>query len=179
MKIVKFLFFTFITIIGISSFILLYNSLNKNEKELINIKNLTIISKYNEYLIAEDKEYKEAGKTYAVFKSHEYNYYEKLFTLPLGEPIESRFICWSDDNLYILGFNPEKINLSNGNIINKISLKALLNNTTGRMERILGNDGKYIYYSFSDNHGLYYAKIDFDLTNVTTILENEIPNNLK
>ncbi len=42
-------------------------------------------------------------------------------------------------------------------------------NGIGRLDRVLGNDAKYIYYEYSCNADDYYGKVSMDLTTVEVI----------
>lgn len=153
----------------------LFSNAKNNNKNIDERKynELNIISEYKEYIVAIDKNYSELD-TFAVFKNTEYDMYKKVFSLSEEFNLEGRFICWNDDKLYIIKDGATVYDLSNGKIIHTGDLNKLLNNNTGRIDRVLGIKENYIYYQFSYNGDLY-GKVDLDLQNVQIIQKQDIP----
>lgn len=149
----------------------------KENDDTKNIQDFNVISQHNEYILVLDGKYSEL-ETYSVYKKIKNNNYQKQFSFPDGENIESRFICWTDDEIYILGYNPTSYRLSNGSVVNTGDLNKILNNTTGRIDRVMGIYDDFIYYTYSYNANHFYAKISLDLNNVTIIPKENIPEEL-
>ena len=149
----------------------------KENDDIKNIKDLNVISQHNEYILVRDDKYSEL-ETYSIYKNIKYNNYQKQFSFPDGEIIEGRFICWTDDKIYILWYNPKSYSLSNGSVVNTGDLNKILNNTTGRVDRVIGIYDDFIYYTYSYNANNFYAKISLDLNNVTIIAKEDIPEEL-
>lgn len=78
----------------------------------------------------------------------------------------------------MLGNNPASYSLSDGKVANTGDLNKILDGTTGRIDRIIGADKNYIYYTFSYNADVFYGKISFNLSNVTLIQKNDIPKEI-
>lgn len=160
---------------GIIIFTNLFSNPKKNNKNTDEKKysELNIISEYKEYVVTMNASNSELD-TFDVFKNTEYDIYIKVFSLSEEFNLEGRFICWNDDKLYIIKDGATAYDLSNGKIIYTGNLNKLLNNTTGRIDRVLGIKENYIYYQFSYN-GDFYGKVDLDLKNVQIIQKQDIP----
>lgn len=142
-----------------------------------NIQELNVISQYNDYLLVSSDSFSEL-QTYSIYKNVYGDNFKELFSLPDGESIESRFVYWLNDKLYVLGNNPASYSLSDGKMANTGDLNKILGGTTGRIDKIMGTDKNYIYYTFSYNADVFYGKISFDLSNVTLIQKNDIPKEI-
>lgn len=180
----KYIVFLILVVIIIGSFFIfkkIYTNQGNNDTEPnsnnVNIEELNVMSSHNQYVLVRENKYSEL-ETYSIYKNNQDNYYKRQFSFPDGEIIESRFVCWTDDKIYILGYNPASYDLSNGNIIDTGDLNKMLNNTTGNIDRIIGIDNAFIYYTYSFNAEHYYAKIDFNLNNVTIIQKENLPTKL-
>lgn len=166
-----------ISLIGIFFFIALNYGDEVDERLYEDLK---LVSIHNEYVLAVEKELAMTTQ-YAVFKNTEYSTYKKIFSIPIDVMLEGRFVCWSNDKIYILDSYGEftSYNLDDGTIASNTNLYDLLKPFTGRFDRILGIDDGYIYIEYSHNANEYHGKIDLDLQEIIEIQEEEIPKNLK
>ena len=158
-----------------------HNNININNSTVIentkNIQDLNVISQHNEYVLVIDDTYSEL-QTYSVYQNINANNYKKQFSLPEGKTIESRFICWTNDRIYVLGYNPASYKLSNGNIVDTGDLNKILGGTTGRIDKIIWIYNNFIYYTYSYNAEHFYGKISLDLNSVTIIQKDDLPKEL-
>lgn len=170
-----------IVFITVSS-IYVFKNINSNDSTEISksIQSLNIISQHNEYALVIDDKQSELLDTYSVYKNIETNMYQKQFSLPEGQNIEGRFVCWTDDKIYILGFDPASYSLSNGKVVDRGNLNKIFNNKTGRMDRVIGIHEGFIYYEYSnyDTGGSFYGKMSLNLKDVTIIQKEDIPKEL-
>lgn len=166
-----------ISLIGIFFFIALNYGDEVDERLYEDLK---LISIHNEYVLAVEEELAMTTQ-YAVFKNTEYSTYKKIFSIPTSSSIEGRFVCWSDDKIYILETYGQftSYNLDDGTIEANTNLYDLLKPFTGRFDRILGIDDGYIYIEYSHNANKYHGKIDLDLQEIIEIQEEDISENLK
>lgn len=166
-----------ISLIGIFFFIILKDDAEVDERLYEDLK---LVSVHNEYALAVEKELAMTTQ-YAVFKNTEYSTYRKIFSIPISSSIEGRFVCWSDDKLYILETYGQftSYNLDDGTIAFNTSLYRLLKPFKGRLDSILGIDDEYIYIEYSHNANKYHGKIDLDLQEIIEIRKEDIPENLK
>lgn len=168
----------FIIILVVGSaliFVKLDQNENQNNKEYRRLRDLEVVSQHNEYVLAFDEHLSELD-TFAIFKNVESDMYKKHFSLEDGN-IESRFVCWTNDNLYILNFDAKSYDLSTGKIIDENS-SSLFNGTTGRMDRVLGIYDGFIYYQYTYVADKFYARISLDLSTVEYIEEKDVPKEL-
>lgn len=161
--------------------IYVFKNINSNDSTEVSksIQSLNIISQHNEYALVIDDTESEL-ETYSVYKNIETNMYQKQFSLPEGQNIEGRFVCWTDDKIYVLGDSARSYSLSNGSVIDKGNLKKMFNNKTGRMDRVIGIHEGFIYYNYSnyDSGGSFYGKMSLNLKDVTIIQKEDIPKEL-
>lgn len=90
----------------------------------------------------------------------------------------SSSLNWTNDKIYILGYNPTSYKLSNGNIVDTGDLNKMLGGTTGRIDKIIGIYNNFIYYTYSYNAEHFYGKISLDLNSVTIIQKDDLPKEL-
>ena len=158
-----------------------FENINSNDSTEVSksIQSLNIISQHNEYALVIDDTESEL-ETYSVYKNIETNMYQKHFSVPSGQGIEGRFVCWTDDKIYILGFEPASYNLSNGKVVDRGNLNKIFNNKTGRMDRVIGIHEGFIYYNYSnyDSGDSFYGKMSLNLKDVTIIQKEDIPKDL-
>lgn len=176
----KLILCTMIAITVITIGIILIINLSKKSSDTTIYKTLPeldVISQHDEFILVKDSDNTEL-ETFSIYKNTEHESYKKLFSLPDGYPIESRFICWANNMIYILNEAPASYNLDNGKMINSGDLNKMLNDTPGRIDKVIGIADNYIYYTFSYNSDNYYAKIDLELNNPSIISQNDIPTKI-
>ena len=164
---------TLIILIGIKLF---SNSKSvENNIEYINYKDLKIVSQYEDYVLAVDKQYSET-QTYAIYKNVEYDDFVKIFPLKYsGFTLEDRYIYWDDNKIYFFCTETAEIyDLSNGNLLKSLSMYKIHNNQVGSFVRVLGADKENIYYEYLHNSEYYYACVDFELKDVKSVTREEI-----
>lgn len=152
------------------------------ETESLTRNNLNIVSEYNEYIIALSEEQAETN-VYSMYKNTEYENYQKIWSFDVSDnhDIENHHITWNDNIVYLLGYSNSGYNIKDGKQVYSPESNLMIlkdNNGTGRLDNVLGNDGKYIYYEYSCNADYYYGKVSMDLTTVEVIEKNDIPSNL-
>lgn len=165
---------------------LLITGCNKKSNENVEIyhrNDLKVISEYNEYIIALSKELDETN-IYSMYKNTNYEDYEKIwdFEIENNHDIENHHITWNENNVYLLGWDNSAYDIDTGKEVYSLStnLMVLKNNDegVGNLDRLFGNDGKFIYYEYSHNTDNYYGKVTMDLKSVEVINESDIPTNL-
>lgn len=117
--------------------------------------------------------------TFEVFKNTERDLYKKVFSLPEEFNLEKRFICWNDNKLYIIKDGARAYDLSTGKRIYTGDLNKIMNNTTGRIDNVLGSDENFIYYTYTYNADHFYGKISYNLKDVIMVQEDDIPKEFK
>lgn len=168
--------FIIILVIGsILIFLKLDQNKNQNNEDYRRLSDLEVISQHNEYVLAFDK-HLAMMDTFAVFKNVESDMYKKHFSLEDGN-IESRFVCWTNDKLYILNFGAKSYDLDTGKITDENS-SSLFNGTTGRMDRVLGIYDDFIYYQYTYVADHLNARISLDLSTIEYIEEKDVPKEL-
>ncbi len=127
---------------------------NKTEEHLYNRESLRKISEYGEYIIALSEEGTEIN-TYSVYKNVDYYDYKKIWDFPVSDNngIESHNIIWNKKNVYIFGYGAYAYNIDTGEESYALTtdLTPVDNNVAGHLDRILGYDNKYIYYTYSSS----------------------------
>lgn len=158
------------------------NSKDDLKTERFTRNDLNIVSEYNAYIIALSEE-QENNNVYSMYKKTEYENYQKMWTFDISNnsDIENHHIAWNDNTIYLLGYSNRGYNIQNGKEMYSLKSKLTIlkdDNGIGRLDNILGNDGKYIYYTYSCNADNYYGKISLDLGAVEVIDKNSIPSHL-
>lgn len=169
-------FIIILVIGGALIFFKLDKNQSQNNKDYRRLSNLEVISQHNEYVLAFDEHLSELD-TFAVFKNVESNMYKKQFKVVNDNYVESRFVCWTNDKLYILNFDAKSYDLATGKITDENS-SSLFNGTTGRMDRVLGIYDGFIYYEYIYVADKFYARISLDLSTVEYIEEKDVPKEL-
>ena len=169
----------FIIILAVGSvliFLKLDQNQSQNNKEYRRLRDLEVVSQHNEYVLAFDEHLSELD-TFAIFKNVESDMYKKQFEIESNDYVESRFVCWTNDKLYILNFGAKSYDLATGKIIDR-NTSSLFNGTTGRMDRVLGIYDGYIYYEYTYVADHLNARISLDLSTIEYIEEKDIPKEL-
>ena len=144
--------------------------------KMVSRKSLNIISEHNAYaLVVENKDLELPA--YAVYKNVNYNNYQKVFDLPLGNDLWSGLVCWTEDRLFIFGFTIASYDLTNGQIIDEGDSR-ISNADTGMIGLVLGIYDNYIYYEYANREDSY-GKTSLDFKEVIPITKKDIPNKLE
>lgn len=169
-----------IIIFGIFIFSNLLSNFKIKEKNVDEKKysELNIVSEYNEYVVVLNNSSSEMD-TFEVFKNTERDLYKKVFSLPEEFNLEKRFICWNDNKLYIIKDGARAYDLSTGKRIYTGDLNKIMNNTTGRIDNVLGSDENFIYYTYTYKADHFYGKISYNLKDVIMVQEDDIPKEFK
>lgn len=159
------------------------SNVNKTEEILYNKESLKKISEHGEYIIALSEE-TTMTDTYSVYKNVDYYDYKKIWDFPVSDNtgIESHNIIWNEKNVYIFGYGICAYDIDNGKESYTLTtnLTPVDNDVAGRLDRILGYDNKYIYYTYSSSASTkqYYGRITMDLSNVEVINKSDVPDDL-
>ena len=159
---------------------------NEESANIVTRNSMKIMSEHGEYAIALTDELANAN-VYSIYKNIEYNDYQEIWPIDIyyNSGIENRQITWYDDTVYIFANTVVSYDVETGK--EKYDLKANLMPNDGsegtpslNSPKLLGNDGKYIYYkySFNDSINEYYGKVSMDLSNAETITKDEVPEDL-
>ena len=87
-------------------------------------------------------------------------------------------VYWTSNKIYVLGYNPASYSLSDGHVIDKGSLKSMVNNSTGLIDGIIGMYDDFIYYTYTYQGKSFYGKVTLDLKEYIIIEKADIPNEL-
>lgn len=167
----------FIIIIFIFAIFLILQHFNNSYDKKTIIEKLDerdIVSRYNDYALV--MKHLPMLDEFYIYKKTEYLDYELKFNIPELN-IESRFVCWINDKIYILNKFPVSYSLIDGKKMD-IGEKNLVYSGSYDLQvtKVVGHDGEYIYYEYNDTPTSFaYGKIDFELKNPIKIQKEDIP----
>lgn len=173
MKYKKCLYLLIIFVMAVLLIVFFYNQSQNTKPEVRNINDLKVVSSNGEYILVDSQE--PNSSTFSVYKKIDYGNYEKFFSLPGGDNIESRLTCWTDDKIYTFSFVIASYDLATGNTVDTSGLKDLTGNSTGSIDRVFGVYKGYIYYRYTAGSITGYKKVSLDFKNVVSIEKDEVP----
>lgn len=158
------------------------NKKGNENGEIYHRNDLKVMSEYNEYIIALSEELSEIN-IYSMYKNTSYENYKKIWDFKGdNHDIENHHITWNENNVYLLGWGGHAYDIDTGKEVYSLSINLMPlkddDDGVGNLDRLFGNDGKFIYYKYSHNANNYYGKVTMDLKSVEVINESDIPTNL-